>query len=749
MNTKWKVILSVLLLIMIICGVFIGLLVQHCRADLDQSIAEQVKSSRIVAQIIQEQKSSQYRSRIKSVINYKVSTARKKMLQAFAHHDRKELLRLTRPLVEALKTETPQFSTFGWILPNNHAFLRIHNPQKFGEDVTTMRPDVVAANREHKQYAGFTAGYKGLQYRIVQPVLYKGQHLGVIQFGLRDSLLLDPIQEKLHIPVAMVIPNETYAYIKRSNLLSLPGPTHTIQAQDISLFAGKERAFDWSQDQQRIELQGKDYVVVNVLELRNFAEQVQGHVFVALDISAELAEQRTLFVSIFFLSVVILSLSFLILNSSYGALIEKIITLNKSLERNNQELEDRVKERTNTLIMEIEERKIAEKKRIIAEDKAQRASKMEAIGLMAGGVAHDLNNILSGIVSYPELMLLQLPQSSELRKPLKAIHASGKRAATVVADLLTVARGVASVREPHDINVLIQEYLDSPECIKLKSLYPEVACEMHLAAKDPIISCSPVHVKKTIMNLVTNAAEAIGNEGTLQISTCNQQVDTSKVFRHNVDPGKYVLVTIQDDGPGIAKKDREHIFEPFYTKKVMERSGTGLGLAIVWNTLQDHNGKVIVESSEKGTIFFLYFPISHNQETIQPEKKEYATATIKNESILVIDDDPQLRDIASQMLTTLGYNVDSVSSGELALEFLEENQVDLIVIDMLMEPGMNGRETYEKILAMRPGQKAIIVTGFSESDDVKATLQLGAAGFIKKPYSMAQFGQAVKEALKS
>jgi signal transduction histidine kinase/CheY-like chemotaxis protein len=734
---------------MFICAVFMGLLLQHCQNDQNQYIADQVKSARIVAQVIEEQKSSQYRKRIKSIINYKISTTREKILQAFARQDRDELLRLTRPMFEILKTESSLFSTFGWVLPDNHAFLRVHNPKKFGEDVSKMRPDVVAANRDHKQYAGFTAGYVGLQYRIVQPVMYEGQHLGTIQFGLQDSLLLDPIQEKLHIPVALVLPNEKYAYIKRSKLLHLPGPSHTIQARDISLFKGKEDDFDWSQDQQRIELQGRDYVVVKVLELRNFAEQIQGHVFVALDISAKLSELQTLLISVFCMSVVILFLSFLILNTSYGRLVERIVHLNESLERNNRELEDRVKERTDTLFKEIEERKLAEKERAIAEEKALRSSKMEAIGLMAGGVAHDLNNILSGIISYPELMLLQLPKSSKLRKPLEAIHASGKRAATVVADLLTVARGVACVREPHDINVLIEEYLNSPECVKLKSQYPAVACKQHLVAQNSIISCSPVHVKKTIMNLVTNAVEAIGEKGTIRISTSNRQVSPSKPCKHTLDPGNYVLVIVQDDGPGIPEHDREHIFEPFYTKKVMGRSGTGLGLAIVWNTLQDHNGKVIVESSAEGTIFYLYFPLSHDKEAIQPATQEAIITTINKEYILVIDDEPQLRDIASQMLTTLGYKVDSVSSGEQAIEFLEKKQVDLIVIDMLMEPGLNGRETYEKILAMQPGQKAVIATGFSESDDVKATLQLGAGGFIKKPYSIDQLSQAVKKALNS
>ena len=210
---------------------------------------------------------------------------------------------------------------------------------------------------------------------------------------------------------------------------------------------------------------------------------------------------------------------------------------------------------------------------------------------------------------------------------------------------------------------------------------------------------------------------------------------------------EYVLLTVTDTGIGIPKENIGHIFEPFYTKKVMGRSGTGLGLTVVWNTVEENDGKIFVESNEQGTCFQLYFPISKKQEIAQIEKESTEKLSGNGEHILVVDDEPQLRDIASQMLRNLGYKIDSVSSGELAVEFVKENPVDLIVVDMLMEPGMNGRQTYEKITTLYPNQKAIIVSGFSESDDVKAALQLGAGGFIKKPYSMNQLGRAVKETL--
>jgi len=181
----------------------------------------------------------------------------------------------------------------------------------------------------------------------------------------------------------------------------------------------------------------------------------------------------------------------------------------------------------------------------------------------------------------------------------------------------------------------------------------------------------------------------------------------------------------------------------------MGQSGSGLGLAVVWNTMEDHGGKVLVKSGTKGTTFTLYFSVYKGQEAVQIKNSDKIASTDGNERILVIDDEPYLQDIAKKMLQFLGYNVNAVNSGEAAIEFVKQTPVDLLVIDMLMDPGLNGRETYEKILKLYPEQKAIIVSGFSESDDVKAALQLGAGGFMKKPYSLDRFGRLVKDVLEN
>jgi len=381
--------------------------------------------------------------------------------------------------------------------------------------------------------------------------------------------------------------------------------------------------------------------------------------------------------------------------------------------------------------------------RYALEEQLRRAQKMKAIGLMAGGVAHDLNNILSGVVNYPELLLIDLPQNSPFRRPLEAMLKSGMQAAEVVADLLTVARGVAATKIIANPHALIAEYLESPEFNQLASLYPGLSCTTNLAPDIHNISCSPVHVKKCLMNLITNAAEAMNGHGTIIVSTANRYFNNIIADKDNPLHGEFTVISVHDTGSGISEQDLKHIFEPFYTKKTMGRSGTGLGLAVVWNTMKDHDGTVFATSNTLGTTFELYFPSTKENHSPTPKATDLSAFRGTGQSILVIDDEAQQQDIASRILSSLGYTVATVSSGEEAIHFIQKSPVDLLVLDMIMSTGMDGRETYEKILALNPRQKAIIVSGFSQSVDVQAALRLGAGGFVNKPYTMEHLGRVV------
>jgi len=317
-----------------------------------------------------------------------------------------------------------------------------------------------------------------------------------------------------------------------------------------------------------------------------------------------------------------------------------------------------------------------------------------------------------------------------------------------VQDLLTLARRGVVVADVMNLNQLVGSYINSPEYAKLKSFHPYAIIRSNLGADLLNIMGSTVHLFKTIMNLVNNAAEAMPDGGDIIISTQNKYIDKPVKGYDTINEGDYAVLKVSDTGTGIASKDIERIFEPFYTKKVMGRSGTGLGMAVVWGTVQDHKGYIDVQSTpNERTTFTLYFPVTReeiNEERTAIPLEEY---TGNGESILVVDDVEGQRKIASDLLKRLGYSVISVASGEQAVDYMKKNSTNLIILDMIMDPGIDGLETYKQILEFHPEQKAIITSGFSESYKVKETQRLGAGEYIKKPYLFEKIGIAVKKEL--
>jgi two-component system, cell cycle sensor histidine kinase and response regulator CckA len=397
---------------------------------------------------------------------------------------------------------------------------------------------------------------------------------------------------------------------------------------------------------------------------------------------------------------------------------------------------------------DITKRKQAEREKARLEAQLLQAEKMKAVGTLAGGVAHDLNNILSGVVSYPELLLLDLPSGHPMAAPLRTIQESGKKAAAIVQDLLTLARRGVSVSEIVCLNDIVTEYLESPEHLKLLQFHPGVAVDIRLEAGLPNISGSPHHLSKTLMNLVSNAAEAMPEGGTITISTEHRYIDRPINGYDRVDAGDYCVLAVADPGTGIAPEEVPRIFEPFYTKKVMGRSGTGLGMAVVWGTVKDHNGYIEVDSAPaRGSVFTLYLPVTLKIKPCRDIPVAVADYRGRGERILVVDDVGDQREIATRMLSKLGYRVEAVGSGEEAIRRIASSPADLVILDMLMPPGIDGLDTFREIHRLNPGQKAIITSGFSETDRVKEAQRLGAGPLVKKPYSIEKLGLAVRSEL--
>jgi len=396
-------------------------------------------------------------------------------------------------------------------------------------------------------------------------------------------------------------------------------------------------------------------------------------------------------------------------------------------------------------IARVIERVRAEEQHRNLREELERAERMRSLGVLAGGVAHDLNNMLGPLVGYPELILMRLPEDSPIRKQVQRIGNAAKDAADVVQDLLTLARRGRYEMVPTNLNAVVDAYLDSPSFAKLSEVRANVTITRELDEYLGLIMGSTPHLSKVVMNLIVNAFDAMPEGGELRITTAQRNVMVLPGGYQGIIPGEYVTLSVRDTGTGIDPADIEKIFEPYFSKKKMGTSGSGLGLSVVYGVVKDHKGYYdILSEIGKGTEFILYFPLTEVTAKVQPESSQELRGS---ESVLVVDDDNTQREMATEFLTCLGYRVMSAANGHEALDCLRKQPVDIVMLDMIMEKDFDGLDTYREILKICPTQKAIVVSGFASTDRVQEMQQLGAGKYVKKPYTMNMLASALRTEL--
>ncbi len=386
-----------------------------------------------------------------------------------------------------------------------------------------------------------------------------------------------------------------------------------------------------------------------------------------------------------------------------------------------------------------------QKQRKKLQERLDKAERMEALGILAGGVAHDLNNMLGPLVGYPELILMKLPEDSPIRKQVSRIGNAAQEAADVVQDLLTLARRGRYEMAPTNLNSVIEAYIDSPGYNRLMESRPNVDVQLQLDPEVKHISGSTPHLSKVIMNFVINAFDAMPDGGTLTIETSQNRLDRLPSGHDKIPSGDYAIMRVRDTGQGIEDKDLDKIFEPYYSKKKMGSSGSGLGLSVVYGVIKDHKGFYdIFTQVGVGTEFVIYLPVTGQ---LIEEAAEQEAVQRGNETVLVVDDVQDQRDMATDLLSSLGYTVLTAATGREAVDMARKKAIDLVVLDMIIENDFDGLDTYREIVKTHPGQKAIIVSGFSATERVAATQKLGAGEYLKKPYTREAIGRAVRTEL--
>jgi PAS domain S-box-containing protein len=395
-------------------------------------------------------------------------------------------------------------------------------------------------------------------------------------------------------------------------------------------------------------------------------------------------------------------------------------------------------------IQDVTERKKAEKEMAALQEQFRQAQKMEAVGTLAGGVAHDFNNLLQAVLGYSEMLLSEKDEADPDYRALTEIKRVAQRGAELTRQLLTFSRKVQSQPKPLNLN----QEVTAVEKLLRRTIPKMVRVELRLAGDLWTTVADPVQVGQVIMNLAVNAKDAMPDGGSLVIGTGNTTLDDGYCRDHvGSKPGRYVLLTVSDTGHGIEKEVLGHIFEPFFTTKGVGR-GTGLGLAIVYGIVKGHGGFIECESEAgKGSVFKIYLPAA-DQEAAEIEHEDKGQPEGGTETLLLVDDEQSIRDLAAAILSKYGYKVLTASSGEEALKVYGggKERIGLVVLDLIM-PGMGGWKCLEGLRRIDPGAKVVIATGYAPEGRSKADFEGMATGYLNKPFDMREILREVRKAL--
>lgn len=398
------------------------------------------------------------------------------------------------------------------------------------------------------------------------------------------------------------------------------------------------------------------------------------------------------------------------------------------------------------IMRDITDRKRVEEEKAKLEVQLMHANKMEAVGTLAGGVAHDFNNILQAINGYTQLLLINKSPDDRDYDKLVQLEKAGERASGLVQQLLTFSRKAGGERRPLSLNqeiVSVQKLLD-------QTIPKMIETRLNMADDLWRINADPLQMEQILLNLASNAADAMPGGGYLTIETKNIVLNETYCTEYVESvPGNYVLLTVSDTGSGMDPETRRYIFDPFYTTKPVGK-GTGLGLASVYGIVKEHGGLINCYSEiGQGTIFKIYFPAVLTADD-SPGKKDDPSTVFQGEGegILVIDDEETVREMAKEMLEYYGYKVFCAENGECALNMYQDNlsEIDLVILDLNM-PGMGGYKCMQALLEIDPEAKVLIASGYSTDYHAKQALSSGAVSFIGKPYHLQEMARKVRAAI--
>jgi signal transduction histidine kinase/ActR/RegA family two-component response regulator len=379
-----------------------------------------------------------------------------------------------------------------------------------------------------------------------------------------------------------------------------------------------------------------------------------------------------------------------------------------------------------------------------AEEQLRHAQKMEAVGQLAGGVAHDFNNALTGILAHASLLSEELPDGTAARESADTIAAAAARAAELTKQLLGFARRGKLVAGPCDVNAVVRDVVR----LLARTLDKRIRVVERLDERAPTVFGDSGQLQHAILNLAVNARDAMPDGGELRLGTAVVELDSAWCERHpGAVPGPNVAITVGDTGHGIPANVQERMFEPFFTTKGPGR-GTGMGLSLVYGTIRAHGGTITVETDEgRGSTFTIHLPVSAAGAAATPSPGRSPVSARGRGTVLVVDDDQLPREAAARVLSDAGYDVHAVASGEEAVAWFRKNAAvtRAVVLDLLM-PGMDGESCYQALRDISSDVRVVLVSGFDRHDRAEVLLERGVREFLPKPFAAADLTAAVDRA---
>ena len=377
----------------------------------------------------------------------------------------------------------------------------------------------------------------------------------------------------------------------------------------------------------------------------------------------------------------------------------------------------------------------------------QQAQKMEAIGVLAGGISHDFNNILMGVQGHLSLMQIDMSATEKVTAHVKHIGRLVKTAAELTSRLLGFARGGKYQTSVLNVNELVSMALKI-----FKPTRKDIIVHEAYEEKLHLVEADHSQLEQVLLNLLINASQALPEQGEIFVITQNDFVKEEHDYPFEVNPGRYIKLTIKDTGIGMDLETQNKIFDPFFsTKEIDDKKGRGLGLSTVYGIVKNHGGFILVESEkEKGASFHVWLPASDNiqVEEIKEESQTFEQMEKGSETVLLVDDEEEIINVGKNFLEKLGYKPIIARNGLEAVEIFRiyQDEISLVVLDLIM-PKMNGKQAFAQIKNIREDAKILISTGYAVDDKIEGFLNRGCHGFIQKPFSLNQFSRALRKIL--